>query len=113
MNPPQKQCRVHKISHLRPMVRLTFSYPMTNGYVELDAKNTAKDPEQGSGPDTVSAEIKKPELKPDTSGDPDYPVDSEQHAAEAAAEVIPLAGKVSGKPRQMILRVCRKHRYWK
>jgi len=65
--------------------------------VELDAKNTAKDPEQGFDPDTVSAEIKKPELKPDTLGDPEYPVDLEQHAAEGAAEVIPLAGNVSAK----------------
>ncbi len=76
--------------------QIDFQLPDVERNEALDAKNTTKDPEQGSGPDTVPAEIKKPELKPDTSGDSDYPVDSEQHAAEAAAEVIPLAGKVSG-----------------
>ncbi|MGB5747274.1 MAG: hypothetical protein WBM69_09850 [Desulfobacterales bacterium] len=77
--------------------QIDFQLPDDEMIVELDAKNTAKDPEQGSGPDTVSAENKKPELKPDTSGDPDYPADLEQHAAEVASEVIPLAGKVSAK----------------
>ena len=77
--------------------QIDFQLPDLERIAALDAKNTTKDPEQGSGPDTVSAEIKKPELKPDASGDPDYPVDSEQHAAEAAAEVTPLAGKVSDK----------------
>jgi hypothetical protein len=74
--------------------QIDFQLPDDELILELDAKNTAKDPEQGSGPDTISAEIKNPELKPDTSADPDYQVDSEQHAADAAAEVIPLAGKV-------------------
>ena len=77
--------------------QIDLQLPGDEPIVELDAKNTAKDPEQGFDPDTVSAEIKKPELKPDTLGDPEYPVDLEQHAAEAAAEVIPLAGNVSAK----------------
>ena len=77
--------------------QIDFQLPDDELIVELDAKNTVKDPEPGSGPDTVSAEIKKSELKPDTSGDPEYPVDSEPHAAEAAAEVIPLAGNVFAK----------------
>ena len=77
--------------------QIDLQLPGDEPIVELDAKNTAKDPEQGFDPDTVSAEIKKPELKPDTLGDPEYPVDLEQHAAEGAAEVIPLAGNVSAK----------------
>ena len=77
--------------------QIDFQLPDDELIVALDAKNTAKDPEQGSGTDTVSAEIKKPGLQSDTSVDSDYPLDSAQHAAEAAAEVIPLAGKVSDK----------------
>ena len=77
--------------------QIDFQLPDDELIVALDAKNLAKDPEQGSGSDTVSAEIKKPELQPDTSIDSDYPLDSAQHAAEVASEVIPLAGKVPAK----------------
>ena len=65
--------------------------------VEFGADETAKDPESPSVADTVSAGIKKPELEPGTSIDQDEIVDLEQHAAEAVAEVIPLADKVTAK----------------
>ena len=65
--------------------------------VEFGADETAKDPEPPSVEDTVSAGTRKPELEPDTSSDQDKIVDLEQHAAEATAEVIPLADKVTAK----------------
>jgi hypothetical protein len=77
--------------------QIEFQPPGEELIVELDTQELAKDPEQTSGADTVSAEIKAPESKPDTSSDLDDNVDLELHAAEAAAEVIPLADKVSAK----------------
>jgi hypothetical protein len=77
--------------------QIEFQLPDEELIVELDTQEMAKDPEQTSAADTVSAEIKAPELKPDTSSDLDDIVDLELHAAEAAAEVIPLADKVSAK----------------
>ena len=74
-----------------------FQLPDDELIVEFGADETAKDPEPPSVADTVSAGIKKPELEPDTSSDQDKIVDLEQHAAEAVAEVIPLADKVTAK----------------
>jgi len=74
-----------------------FQLPDDELIVEFGADETAKDPEPPSVADTVSAGIKKPELEPDTSSDQDEIVDLEQHAAEAVAEVIPLADKVTAK----------------
>ena len=65
--------------------------------VALDMEEMAEDPAQTSDADTVSAEIKEPELQPDTSFDLDDNVDLELHTAEAPAEVIPLADRVSTK----------------
>ena len=65
--------------------------------VELDTEKAAEDPEQGSGSDSISAAIRKAELNPDRSVDSDNPVGSAPHAAEAAAEVMTLPGKVSAK----------------
>jgi hypothetical protein len=74
-----------------------FQLPDDELIVEFGADETAKDPEPPSVADTVSAGIKKPELEPDTSSDQDKIVDLEQQAAEAVAEVIPLADKVTAK----------------
>ena len=74
-----------------------FQLPDDELIVEFGADETTKDPEPPSVADTVSAGIKKPELEPDTSSDQDKIVDLEQHAAEAVAEVIPLADKVTAK----------------
>ncbi|MBE9545615.1 MAG: hypothetical protein IMF02_14050 [Proteobacteria bacterium] len=75
--------------------QIDFQLPDEELIVELDAEGTANDLAQASGADTSSAEIKEPELKPDTSVDQDDIVDLEQHAAEPVAEVIPLAGKAA------------------
>jgi hypothetical protein len=77
--------------------QIEFQFPDEELIVELDTQEMAKDPEQTSGADTVSAEIKAPELKPGTSSDLDDNVDLELPAAQAAAEVIPLADRVSAK----------------
>jgi len=74
-----------------------FQLPDDELIVEFEADETAKDPEPTSVADTGSAGLKKPELEPDTSSDQDEIVDLEQHAAEAVAEVIPLADKVTAK----------------
>jgi hypothetical protein len=74
-----------------------FQLPDDELIVEFGADETTKDPEPPSVADTVSAGIKKPELEPDTSSDQDKIVDLEQQAAEAVAEVIPLADKVAAK----------------
>ena len=74
-----------------------FQLPDDELIVEFGADETTKDPEPPSVADTVSAGIKKPELEPDTSSDQDEILDLEQHAAEAVAEVIPLADKVTAK----------------
>jgi len=77
--------------------QIDFQLPDEELIVELDKQEMAKDPKPTSGADTVSAAIKAPELKPDPSPELDDIVDLELHAAEAAAEVIPLADKVSAK----------------
>ena len=77
--------------------QIEFKLPDEELIVELDTQEMTKDPEQTSGADTVSAEIKAPESKPDPSSDLDDIVDLELQAAEAAVEVIPLADKVSAK----------------
>lgn len=77
--------------------QIDYQLPDEELIVALDTEEMAKDPAQTSGADTVAAEIKEPELKPDTSFDLDDIVDLELHAAEAAAEAIPLAGRVSAK----------------
>ena len=69
--------------------------PADEPIVTLDADKAAGDPEQGSGPDTISTTVKNSELDPDTSLDPSTTVDSQQDTAEPAAGVIPLADKVS------------------
>ena len=76
---------------------IDFQLPDDELIRDSGADETAKDPEPPAGADSISAGIKKPELKPDTSSDPDKIVDLKQHAAGAAAEVIPLADKVSAK----------------
>ena len=73
--------------------QIDYQLPDEELIVALDTEEMAKDPAQTSGADTVSAEIKEPELNPDTSFDLDDIVDLELHAAEA----IPLAGRVSAK----------------
>jgi hypothetical protein len=77
--------------------QIDFQLPDDELIVGFGADETAKDPEPASVEDTVSAGIKKPELEPDTSFDQDKIVDLETHAEQAAAEVIPLADKVSAK----------------
>jgi len=76
---------------------IDFQLPDDELVADFDADDTAKDPEPPAGVDTGSEAIKTPELKPDTSSDQDKIVDLEQPAAGAAAEVIPLADKVSAK----------------
>jgi hypothetical protein len=77
--------------------QIDFQLPDDELIVDFGADETVKDPEPLSVEDTASAGIKKPELVSDTSSDQDKIVDLEQDAAEAAAEVIPLADKVSAK----------------
>jgi hypothetical protein len=69
--------------------------PAEEPIVNLDADKEAGVPEQGSGADTDPTAINNSELNPDTSVDPNTAVDSQPDTAEAAAEVIPLAAKVS------------------
>jgi hypothetical protein len=76
---------------------LDLQHPDDELIVEFGADETGKDPAPASGEDTVSAETEKPELAPDTSLVQDKIVDLEQDAAEAVAEVIPLADKVTSK----------------
>jgi hypothetical protein len=77
--------------------QIDFQLPDDELIVDFGADETAKDPEPPSGEDTASAGIKQPELVSDTSSDQDKIVDLEKHAEQAAAEVIPLADKVSAK----------------
>jgi len=75
--------------------QIDYQPPDEELIVALDTEEMAKDPAPASDADTVSAEIKEPEFKPDTSFDLDDIVDLELHATEAPAEVIPLADRVS------------------
>ena len=77
--------------------QIDYQPPDEELIVALDTEEMAKDQAQTSDADTVSAEIKEPELKPDTSFDLDDIVDLELNATEAPAEVIPLADRVSVK----------------
>ena len=77
--------------------QIDFQLPDDDLIVDFGADETVKDPEPPSVEDTVSAGTRKPELEPDTSSDQDKIVDLEQHVAEATAEVIPLADKVTAK----------------
>ncbi len=74
-----------------------LQHPDDELIVEFGADETGKDPAPASAEDTGPAEIKKPELAPDTPVAQDKIVDLEQGAAEAVAEVIPLADKVTPK----------------
>ncbi len=76
---------------------IDFQLPDDELIVEFGADEAAKDPESPSDGDAVSAGTEKLELEPDTSSGKDEIVDLEQEAAEAIAEVIPLADKVSAK----------------
>jgi hypothetical protein len=77
--------------------QIDFQLPDDELVMELDTEETAKEPEAAAGQEPESIATSEPALISDPPSDLDDIVDLEQHAAEATAEVIPLADKVSAK----------------
>ena len=76
---------------------IDFQLPDDELIVELDSEETAKDMEPATGDRAESEATGGPELKLDQPSGQDNIVELDQQTAEATAEVIPLADKVSGK----------------
>ena len=77
--------------------QIDFQLPDDELIVELDTEEAAKESEEAAGEEPEFSLASAPALVPDPPSDLDEIVDLEQHAAEATAEVIPLADKVSAK----------------